>query len=361
MNPFTMRYPQDDLDDLARRLERVRWPDEVADEDGARGVPGDRMRKLVEYWRDGFDWRAAEARFNAFPQFTTEIDGATVYFLHVRSPRPDALPLIITHGWPSSPADFLDVIEPLRADFHLVIPAIPGFGPSAPTRDGGWDVHRVARAWATLMERLGYDRYGAQGGDWGSPVSRLLAAEAPDRVVGVHTNYLGVPAPSDLDALTPDDRERADQINRYLAEPAGYWRMQEHRPQTLAYALADSPGGQLAWITDRIEAWADPDIGVPDDHILTTATLYWLSGTAGSSSRLHHESGSGRRRGPIPCPTPLGVAVFANDLIRPIREVAERAYDVVHWSEFDRGGHFPSLETPDLLTKDIRTFFNSLP
>ncbi|OLT23892.1 epoxide hydrolase [Actinomadura sp. CNU-125] len=363
---FKLDVPQRDLDDLRGRLDRVRWPDELPGVGWDRGVPLARMKELVEYWRTGYDWRAQEARINGFPQFTTEIDGADVHFFHVRSPEPDALPLIVTHGWPSASADFLDMIGPLTdprayggdpADaFHVVVPSLPGFTLSGPTRETGWDVGRIARAWAELMERLGYTRYGAQGGDWGWPISTGLAGVVPERVVGVHLNYMPSP-PGDVEGLAEDDLERLAQQQEYVSDPAGYWQMQSSRPQTLAYSLADSPVGQLAWIADRVTAWTDPAIGVADDRLLTTVMLYWLTGTAGSSSRLHAEN-AGVRGGPPPaCPVPLGVAVSPHDLVRPVRRLVESRHDVVHWTEFDRGGHLLALEIPELLVPDVRAFF----
>ncbi|WP_131732380.1 epoxide hydrolase family protein [Actinomadura formosensis] len=363
--PFRLDVPQADLDDLAARLDRTRWPDEPPGAGWDYGIPLARVRELAARWRTAYDWRAQEARINAFPQFTTEIDGTEVHFVHVRSPEPDALPLIITHGWPSTIADFLDVIGPLTdprahggdpADaFHVVIPSLPGFPLSGPARETGWDVNRIARAWATLMERLGYERYGAQGGDWGWPISNALATVAKERVVGVHLNYMGSPLGDD-DGLAEDDVERLRDQKAYLAHPAGYWQMQSTRPQTVAYGLTDSPVGQLAWLADKIIEWTDPASGVDDDRVLTTVTLYWLTGTAGSSSRLHRENAA-RGGPPVPCSVPLGVAVFAHDLVRPVRRLVERVYDVVHWTEFDRGGHFPAVEAPDPLTDDVRAFF----
>lgn len=367
--PFRLNVPQADLDDLAQRLARTRWPDELPGIGWEHGIPLARVKELAERWRTVYDWRAQEAKLNALPQFTTEIDGANIHFVHVRSPEADALPLIITHGWPSTVADFLDVIGPLsdprahggdpRDAFHLVIPTLPGYTLSGPTREAGWDVNRIARAWAVLMDRLGYKRYGAQGGDWGWPISNALGTVAKDRVVGVHLNYLASPPPTGDVELSEDELERLERQKAYVANPAGYWQMQSTRPQTLAYGLTDSPVGQLAWIADKVTEWTDPASGIDDDRLLTTATLYWVTGTAGSSSRLHRENAP-RGGPPNPCPVPLGAAVFAHDLVRPVRRLVERVYDVVHWTEFDRGGHFPAVEAPDLLTDDIRAFFRLL-
>jgi pimeloyl-ACP methyl ester carboxylesterase len=370
IEPLWLEVPQRELDDLAERLDRTRWPDELPDAGWDYGIPLARVRELAEHWRHGFDWRAQEARLNAFPQFTTKIDGARVHFWHVRSPEPDALPLILTHGWPSTGADFLDMIGPLtdprahgadpRDAFHVVIPTLPGFGLSGPTHEKGWNVGRIVRAWAELMSRLGYDRYGVQGGDWGYPVSIGLGTLAAEQVVGIHLNYLPTPAHDDVDDLTPDEQSRIAQLRQYLAEPAGYWQVQSSRPQTLAYALLDSPVAQLTWIADKVIEWVDPASDIDDDRLLTTVMLYWLTRTGGSSSRLHRESAGTRGKRPAPCPAPVGVAVFPHDLVRPVRRFAERTYDIVHWTEFDRGGHLPALEVPDLLTADIRECFRKV-
>jgi microsomal epoxide hydrolase len=366
--PFRIDVPDADLDDLQDRLSRTRWPTELPGEGWARGVPVAYLRELASHWRNEFDWRAAEARLNAVPQFTTVIEGQRIHALHARSSEPDALPLIVTHGWPGSSADFIEVVGPLSdprrhggdpADaFHVVAPSIPGFGFSGPIREPGWDVRRIAEAWAVLMDRLGYDRYGVQGGDWGSPISRELATQAPERVVGVHLNFLGTPPGTD-DDLSADDRNRLDRQARYLSEPAGYWRLQSTRPQTLAFALADSPMAQLAWIADRVVAWADPSRAISPDVLLTTASISWFGGNAASSSNLHFEA-AGQRGGPLPCPVPMGVAVFPHDLVRPVRRLVERVYDIAQWSEFDRGGHFPAIETPELFVDDVRSFFSRL-
>ncbi|MEV8411634.1 epoxide hydrolase family protein [Streptomyces niveus] len=375
VEPFVIDVPQADLDDLVTRLAATRWPDELPGAGWSQGVPGPYLRELATYWRTEYDWRAQEAQLNRFPQFTTVIDGATVHFLHIRSARADALPLLITHGWPGSVVEFLDVIGPLtdpgahggdRADaFDLVIPSIPGYGLSGPTREGGWDVHRVALAWAELMRRLGYDRYGAQGGDWGHAITRELAAVDGEHVVGIHLNTLLTLPPEDpaeAAALTADDRARLDQLLAAEREMSGYARIQGTRPQTLAYGLTDSPVGQLAWIVEKFMEWTDstrgPEDAVPRDRLLTNVMLYWLTATAGSSARHYWEATHPSRppRGGRLL-TPTGVAVFAADLARPVRRIAERDNAVVHWSEFDRGGHFAAMEEPDLFAGDVRAFF----
>ncbi|MFC6022817.1 epoxide hydrolase family protein [Plantactinospora solaniradicis] len=356
IKPFRVDIPQADLTDLTDRLGRTRWPGELPDAGWDYGIPLARVRELADHWRTGYDWRRHEAALNELPQYTTEIDGQNVHFLHVRCADPDALPLILTHGWPGSIVEFLDVIGPLSEYFHLVIPSIPGYGFSGPTRERGWDVHRIARAWAELMHRLGYRRYGAQGGDWGSAISRALGAYVPDNVVGVHLNYLPTPPPPNWtgdDELSEQDRERLAGIRRYVAQRPGYQVLQSTRPQTVAYALTDSPVGQLAWIAERFTEWTDPRSTIPVDRLLTNVMLYWLTGTAGSSARLHRES----LIGPLPCPVPVGVAVFAHDITLAVRPFAERTYPIVRWTEFDRGGHFAAMEMPAEFADDVRAFF----
>jgi pimeloyl-ACP methyl ester carboxylesterase len=380
IKPFRINIPQADLDDLRDRLARTRWADELPGVGWSRGTPLDYLKGLAEYWRTGYDWRAWEAKFNALPQFTTEIDGTNVYFLHVQSPEPDALPLILTHGWPGSVVEFLDVIGPLTnprahggdaADaFHVVIPAIPGYGFSGPTHETGWDAARVARAWAELMSRLGYRRYGAQGGDWGAFVAPELGRAAPDHVVGVHVNAatmgfipFGPVDPEDVATFSESEKQRLQRLNTFLSDGNGYFQIQATRPQTLAYALTDSPVGQLAWIAEKFNAWSYPADELPEqaidrDVILTDVMLYWLTGTAGSSAASYYENMHASTWNQQPATTPTGVAVFAEDVA--IRRYAERGNNIVHWSEFDRGGHFAALEAPELLVGDVRAFFRSL-
>jgi epoxide hydrolase len=373
LRPFRIQIPQADLDDLHERLARTRWPDELPGAGWSRGVPLDYLRDLAEYWRTTYDWRGHEARLNEFPQFTTEIDGQNVHFLHVGSPAPDALPLIITHGWPGSVVEFLDVIGPLSdpaahggdpADaFHLVIPSVPGFGFSGPTREPGWDWNRVASAWVELMRRLGYQRFGTQGGDFGAFISPAVGRAAPECVVGVHVNgALGFPPgdPAELADLTDAEKARLAKLQQRIQDGAGYAILQSTRPQTLAYGLTDSPAGQLAWIVEKFKEWTDPAAELPEDavdrdQLLTNVSLYWLTRTAGSSARMYHESARLWGQPPERSEVPSGVAVFPND--PGIRRFDEREHNVVHWSEFDRGGHFAALEAPDLLVGDIRAFF----
>jgi epoxide hydrolase len=375
LRPFSIQVPEAALEDLRTRLAHTRWPRESARTGWARGVPPDYLRELAEYWRTTYDWRRHEAAINTYPQFTTGIDGATIHFLHVRSPEPGALPLIVTHGWPGSIVELLDVLGPLTnprahggdpADaFHVVAPSIPGFGFSDTGAEPGWDVRRIALAWSVLMERLGYIRYGAQGGDWGSRISWELGRVDPGRVAGVHVNMLVPNPPAPESPLGDAEVARLARTARFREELSGYMRLQATRPDTLAYALTDSPVGQLAWIVERFHDWTDcaelPEEAVDRDRMLTDVTLYWLTGTAGSSAQLYFEHDrSGSWGPPPPTTTPTGVAVFGRDVVLPIRRTAEASNAIVHWSEFDRGGHFAAMEQPGVLVQDVRTFFRRL-
>ena len=375
MEPFRISVPENQLDDLRERLGRTRWPAGPAGIGWSRGVPIGYLRELTEYWRTTYDWHRHEEELNRLPQLTTRIDGTTVHAVHVRSPEPGALPLVLTHGWPGSIVELLDVIGPLTdprahgsdpADaFHVVAPSIPGFGFSGPTPDTGWGITRIAAAWAELMRRLGYDRYGAQGGDWGSRISWELGRTDAAHVVGVHVNMLVATPPQQSDVLDAADTARLARLTRFQDELSGYMRLQATRPQTLAYALTDSPVGQLAWIVERFKDWTDssnaPEEAVDRDRMLTDVMVYWLTGTAGSSAQLYYEHArSGGFGPPPPSSTPTGVAVFARDIAQPIRRTAERGNHILHWSEFDRGGHFAAMEQPELLVTDIRAFFRSI-
>jgi epoxide hydrolase len=381
IRPFRIDVPQADLDDLADRLDRTRWGPELPGVPWDRGVPVGYLRELADYWRSSYDWRKHEAELNELPQFTTTIDGQNVHFVHVRSPEPDALPLVLTHGWPGSFAEFLDVIGPLTdprahggdpADaFHVVIPSIPGFGFSGPVGDTGWTTTRVAGAWAELMRRLGYERYGAQGGDMGALISPDLGRVDSDHVVGVHVNAASVGfiplGPVDLEVMAglgEIDRQRLALIQHFTTELWGYNALQSTRPATLAHALTDSPVGQLAWIVEKFKDWTDESAALPEDAvdrdcILTNVMLYWLTRTAGSAANIYYEGmHTGEWSPPVRSPVPTGVAVFAQD--PAIRHFGEQANTIIHWTDFDTGGHFAALETPDLLVGDARTFFRSL-
>ncbi|AUX33899.1 MULTISPECIES: epoxide hydrolase family protein [Sorangium] len=379
IRPFRIDIPQAALDDLRDRLARTRWPDELPSAGWSYGVPLGYLKELAAYWRTTYDWRRHEARLNEHPQFTTTIDGQRIHFLHVRSREPGALPLIVTHGWPSSVVEYLDVIGPLTdprahggdpADaFHLIVPSLPGYGLSGPTREAGWGARRIACAWAELMRRLDYPRYGAQGGDWGTWISREVGLVDPDHAIGVHTNGLvSWPSgdPEELMGLTDAEQSRLKAAETYLRELYGYKKIQSTRPQTLAYALSDSPVGQLAWIVGVLKEWTDckdtPEDAIDRDRILTNVMLYWLTNTAASSARSFVETPDTPDDADLsevkPSTLPTGVAVFPRDIIAPIRRFAARDNtNIVHWSEFDRGGTFAAMEEPDLFIGDVRAFF----
>ena len=387
IQPFTINIPQADLDDLRDRLTRSRWPEELPGVGWSRGVPLGYLKDLAEYWRTSYDWRAHEAQLNQFPQFTTEIDGQQIHFLHVRSPEPHALPLIMTHGWPSSFVEFLKVIGPLtdpRAHggdvtdaFHVVIPSLPGYAFSTPARAPGWgNLFRVAQAWAELMRRLGYERYAGQGTDVGSGVAGVLAMVDAERVVGTHLTGTVAAMPLgpsvELDGLSQADRVRGERFNAFQAEGIGYLHIQATRPQTLAYSLNDSPIGQLAWIVEKFQEWTDPAAHLPEDavdrdQLLTNASIYWFTRAGASSAHAIYEGmqayremvawqseGTGAQEGTQWGP-PRGVAVFAADTT--IRPLFDPGNTIEHWSEFERGGHFPAMEVPELLVEDLRKFF----
>jgi epoxide hydrolase len=382
IRPFRIDVLEADLDDLRDRLARTRWPDELPGVGWSRGVPLGYLKDLAGYWRDGYDWRGHEARLNQLPQFTTVVDGQPIHFLHVRSPEPDALPLIVTHGYPGSVVEFLDLVGPLtdpRANggdpadaFHLVAPSLPGYGFSTPVREPGWAMGRTTRAWVELMARLGYDRYGGQGGDIGAGVTGMLANLDPGHVVGVHLNSdpLAVAAvalppgdQADKAAVTDAHRASLEWMRQFQADGLGYLELQRTRPQTVAYALTDSPVGQLAWIVEKFREWTDPAADLPEDavdrdQLLTNVSIYWFTGTGASAAQFLYETAHAQDW-PGPSDVPQGWAVFAaaDDLVRRLIDPDGR---IEHWSEFDRGGHFAAMEAPDLLVEDVRAFFRKL-
>ena len=369
LRTYRVDIPQADLDDLAARLSRTRFPDELSDVGWSYGVPLGYVRELVDHWLNGYDWRTHEARINEHPQFVTTIDGEQVHFLHLRSPEPDALPLIATHGWPMSVVEYLDLIGPLTeprshggdpADaFHLVVPSIPGVGFSGPTRQPGWDTRRVAGAWVELMGRLGYERYGAHGNDAGSLISPEVGRNDPDRVVGVHvTQLFSFPSgdPSEFADMTEEDMAAMKFLEEFTAGGGlAYNAYQSAQPQTLAYALQDSPAGWLAWVTQLFQRWGDPD------YIITNAAIYWLTGTIGSSIRRYYADAHPAADALTdPTVTPTGVAIFAEDF-QSVRKFADRDHaNIISWNHYDRGSHFSPHDAPDLLLADIRDFFRPL-
>jgi pimeloyl-ACP methyl ester carboxylesterase len=366
IRPFRIEVPEAILDDLRDRLTRTRWPDELPGVGDSYGVSLDLVKPLAERWRTGYDWRKWEAELNRHQQYTTTIDGQNVHFLHVRSPEANAFPLILTHGWPGSVVEFLDVIGPLsdpithaaKPDeaFHLVIPSLPGYGFSGPTREIGWNRYRTAAAWAELMRRLGYDRYGAVGNDAGSMVNPELGRIDAEHVVGLHvTQIFSFPSgdPSEMADLTPEEQGQLATLQWFYENKFSFNQLMSQQPQTLAYALSDSPVGLLAWNAQLFGEDLD------DDFILTNVMLYWLTGTGGSAARLYYEDAHATQP-TEPTTVPLGLAAFGGDF-SGIRRFAERDHsNIVRWSTFDHGGHFAAHKAPDLLVGDIRSFFEPL-
>jgi microsomal epoxide hydrolase len=378
VRPFTVAVPDGVLDDLHRRLDATLWPVPVQDAGWDYGTDVDFLQDLCDYWRHGYDWRAAEAAINAWPQHLVDVDGLDIHCVHVRGVGPDPLPVVLTHGWPSSFYEMYKVIAPLSdparfgadpADaFHVVVPSLPGYGFSSQPRARGMNAARVAGLWVELMEQLGYRRFGAHGGDWGSAVNTALGAAHPDRMVGLHFTMLAPPV--DETALTPDQRSWWEAVKAYRDQEWGYVHLQRTKPQTAAFALTDSPAGLAAWITEKWWRWSDcaDERGNRDlwrsyqrDEVLTTLTVYWATRTIGSSMRMYYETFS---RGsaivqPPRIAVPTGVAVF-NETNRPPRALAEPYYDIRRWTVVDHGGHFPALENPERLVDEIRQFFRPL-
>jgi epoxide hydrolase len=374
VTPFHLAVPEAELDDLRARLRATRWPERETHDD--QGVALADLQRLCRYWADGYDWRVVEGRLNAGPQFRTVIDGLGIHFVHARSPHPEALPLVITHGWPGSVVEFLNVLGPLTdppahggdpADaFHVVCPSLPGYGWSDKPAEAGWGVERTARAWATLMARLGYDRYGAQGSDWGTSISASLGQQEPAHLAGIHlAPPLAPPDPATLDNLTDREQDALAAMARGAERDSGYSTQQRTRPQTIGYSLVDSAAGLAAWITEKLRDWTDPASHLSDDAILDNLMLYWLPRTGASSARLYWESLADVTRwleGPLEArdlvDAPTGCTIFPHELQRPSRRWAERRFhDIRYWSEPDRGGHFAAFEQPELFVDELRAFF----
>jgi pimeloyl-ACP methyl ester carboxylesterase len=369
VQPFPIAVPDSALDDLRQRLARTRWPEAETVGDWSQGTPLAYVQELCDYWADGYDWRRCEADLNRLGSYRTVIDGLGIHFLHVRSPHAEALPLVLTHGWPGSIVEFAKVIGPLTDPvahggaaedaFHLVCPALPGYGFSDKPTEPGWGVERIAGAWAELMSRLGYTRYGAQGGDWGSSVTTSLAERAAANLVGIHVN-MAIAFPSSTDDLTEQEQDAMGAMRHYDRWDSGYSKQQSTRPQTVGYGLVDSPAGQAAWIIEKFWAWTDCD-GHPEnvltrDEMLDNVSLYWLTASAASSARLYWESFN--RTGLAPITVPSGVTRFPKEIFRPSRRWVEARFtDLRYWSEPDRGGHFAAFEQPGRFVEEIRAFF----
>jgi epoxide hydrolase len=375
---FRIAIPDAELNDLRARLRAARWPERETVQDWSQGVPLAYLRELCAYWAGEYDWRVTEARLNALPQFRTTIDGLAIHYLHVRSPQPDALPLIITHGWPGSIIEFLEVIGPLTdptayggdaADaFHVVCPSLPGYGFSDKPTEPGWGIERIAAAWSALMAELGYQRYGAQGSDWGTSISTVMAKQNPTQLAGIHlTPPLAPPDPTTLNDLTERERAALASIEHSAEWDSGYSREHSTRPQTIGYALVDSPTALCAWIVEKFWAWTDcdghPENAITRDQLLDNLMLYWLPRTGASSVRLYWESLrqvnewiSGTADDTITVPT--GGSIFPKELQRPSRRWAEKRFlDIRYWNEPGRGGHFAAFEQPELFVNEVRAFF----
>ena len=370
VRPFRIAVPDDVLADLRRRLAATRWPEPECVDDWSQGMPLSYTRELAAYWAEGYDWRSRESALNRFDQFTTEIDGLDIHFIHQRSPHADAFPLIITHGWPGSVVEFQKIIAPLadptahggRAEdaFHVVCPSLPGYGFSGKPSATGWNVGKVADAWETLMVRLGYERYGAQGGDWGAAVTTQIGRNR-GHCVAIHTNMpIALPPAGVLDNPTDEDQRALATLDYYQRWDSGYAKQQSTRPQTLGYGLVDSPVAQLAWIIEKFWSWTDCD-GYPEnaltrDELLDNVMVYWVTGTGASSARLYWESMGGFRPADR-VEVPTGVAAFPKEILRSPRHWCEANYQITRWTTMPRGGHFAAFEQPDLFVDDVRAFF----
>jgi pimeloyl-ACP methyl ester carboxylesterase len=376
VTPFEIHVPAAALDDLRRRLANTRWPDKEPVADWSQGVPLAKARALVDYWRTRYDWRRLERSLNALPQFRTQLDGLGIHFIHVRSKHPNALPIVMTHGWPGSVIEFLQVITPLvdptahggqPADpFHVVIPSLPGFGFSDKPTEPGWRLPRIAEAWGVLMQRLGYTHYVAQGGDWGAGVTSWMAKQQPSGLAAIHLNLpiLFPPPPPAPGGYTPEEQAVLAQMQKYSTDAFGYAAIQGTRPQTLGYGLADSPVGQAMWIYEKFQGWTDnhgnPEDALSIDAMLDDISLYWFTNTAASSARLYFES-FGKDFARMPLDLPVAVSIFKGDMFTPPKVWGERTYSkLFYWNDVAKGGHFAALEQPELFVSELRKAFRQV-
>ncbi len=384
IRPFHISVPQTQIDDLRRRLAATRWPDKETVTDGSQGVPLATLQPLVRYWATSYDWRIVEAKLNALPQFMTEIDGLDIQFAHIRSRHANALPLIVTHGWPGSIMELLKIVGPLTDPtahggnasdaFHLVLPSMPGYGFSGKPTSVGWGPDRIGRAWDELMRRLGYDRYVSQGGDWGAVVSDVMARQAPKSLLGIHINMpgivppeiariltLGGPAP---DSLTADERTAFNQLSSFYKKSSGYGAMMVTRPQTIGYSLADSPVGLAAWFYDKYAEWTysggNPEKVLTKDEMLDNLSLYWFTNTGTTGAQLYWENNANNFNA-VDISIPAAITVFPGEIYRTPKSWAERAYHkLIYFNVVDNGGHFASWEQPELFSAEVRAAFRSL-
>jgi pimeloyl-ACP methyl ester carboxylesterase len=372
IRPFAIAIDQSLIDDLHHRIDLVRWPEAETVSDWSQGVPLAALRGLVDYWRQDYDWRRCEARLNGFANHLVEIDGLDIHFIHARSPHPQAVPLILTHGWPGSVIEFLDVIGPLidpvvhggRAEdaFHVVVPSLPGYGFSGKPAAQGWGVERIGRVWAELMDRLGYTRWFAQGGDWGAIVTTAMGGQAPRGLAGFHLNMaLARPTSADFVDPSPEAQRAIAAGQHYKTQESGYSTIQSTRPQTIGYGLVDSPVALAAWIYEKMHGWTDnagrPEDALSRDAILDNITLYWLTASGASAARLYWES-FGAIGGTGEVHLPAAISNFPKEITKAPRVWAERLFrNLIYWSEVERGGHFAAWEEPDLFVAEVRKAF----
>ncbi|AWC21079.1 Soluble epoxide hydrolase [Aminobacter sp. MSH1] len=369
ITPFKIAIPESELTELKARLANTRLANEIPGAGWSYGMASGFVTRAIERLRNGFDWRAEEATINSHPQFVTEIDGQTIHFLHVKSPAANAVPLLLLHGWPSSFVEFLGAIGPLTAGgFDLVIPSLPGFGFSGPTREAGWNDGRIANAMLELMSRLGYRRFGVQGGDAGAIIAPAIGRTAPDRVIGVHVNAatmgfipLGPIEPNEIASFSDAEKSRLQRLQQFMAERFGFNALQSSRPQTLAYGITDSPAGLISWLGDMFAGFGDSPDAVEQDTFLTNVLVYWFTGTAASSIRLYYENAHDPEAwSPKPnSGVPTGVAVFARDEVA-IRRYGEEGNTIVRWTELASGGHFAAMEVPEVWAGEVAAFFAGL-
>ncbi len=374
IQPFRIEASDQDLDDLRRRLRATRWPNAETVDDWSQGIPLAYVQEVCQHWAEKYDWRAREAKLNELPQFRATIDGLGIHFVHLRSPVPDAQPLVISHGWPGSIVEFTKVFGPLTdpaahggdpADaFHVVAPSLPGYGFSDKPTGTGWGIERIGRSFATLMAALGYDRYVAQGGDWGSMITASIVAQDPEHCSGIHMNMpVAMPDPATMNDLTATEQQALAALQHYQDKDSGYSKQQSTRPQTLGYALADSPAGQAAWILEKFWSWTDCD-GHPEnvlgrDELLDNVMFYWLTNTAASSGRLYWESFGAPVLEPVSAPT--GCSIFPKEIIRTSRRWAEKRFtNIQYWNELDKGGHFAAFEQPEVFVNELRACFRNM-
>ena len=374
VRPFQIHVDENELTDLKRRLRATRWPEAETVGDWTQGTPLTYVKEVCEYWEQSYNWRATEARLNKLPQFRTDIDGLGIYFLHVRSRHADAAPLIMTHGWPGSIIEFLKVIDPLsdptahggkeQDAFHVVCPALPGFGFSDKPKQRGWSVEKIATSWSELMQRLGYGWYYAQGGDWGAGVTKALALQDPEHCRGIHLSTVTVrPDPDTMNSLTEEEKDGIACLKYYQDWDSGYSKQQSTRPQTVGYCLVDSPTGQAAWILEKFWAWTDsnghPENILTRDELLDNIMLYWLPAAGASSGRIYWESFG--KQGSAPIRIPVGCSIFPKDIFHSSRRWAEKLYqNLVYWNRLERGGHFAAFEQPKLFVDELRACFRKM-